>query len=251
MKTQNELINHKYKILNSFPFVIGVLYYTEVQQKAKDQLTCFIHGLDLQRLGLSNQEEKWIEKLYHRNENIFIPLEEVFIEEAILYQVYKRLEGYLLVHYIKKHFPLPLNNVLKMIQQVTNHLLALYEEDQFAIIHPQNIIVSRDEKLRFLYGGPTQHLPRGMVFTQSNKEADQLVDSYSLGALIYQMLTGKSPMAKGLKIPSLQQLLSECPSALNDLVMRSLSFDADKRPRIEEFKDAVSQLVSSAEEELF
>lgn len=246
MKSHGELIDNKYQIINSFPFVIGVLYYTEVQHKEKGKQTCFIHGLDLKRFEPRSEQVDWIEKLYNRKETVFFPLEEVFIEEDILYQVYKRLEGYLLVHYIKKHFPIDVKNVLRMAQQVVDHLLQLYEEDQFAIVHPQNIIVSRNEKLRFLYGGPAQNLPKGMVFTQQSKEVDQLYDSYGLGALLYQMLTGKSPMSNGLKIPPLHQFLSNCPPKLDDLVMRSLSFDVEKRPTIAEFDKSFKQLVSFA-----
>ncbi len=246
MKTYGERIDNKYQIINSFPFVIGVLYYTEVQQKEKERQTYFIHGLDLQRFEPRSEQKDWIEKLYHRNEAIFFPLERVFIEDGVLYQVYKRLEGNLLVHYIKKYFPLDLPRVLRMIQQVVDNLLHLYEENQFAIVHPQNIIVSREEKLRFLYGGPTSYLPKGMVFTQPSKEVDQLYDSYGLGALLYQMLTGKSPMSNGLKIPPLHQFMSNCPPKLDNLVMRSLSFDAEKRPTIKEIDKTIKQLVSSA-----
>lgn len=245
MKSQGQLIHNKYKILNTFPFVIGVLYYTEVQSKEEEKPTCFLHGLDLKRLGFSVQQGQWIETLYDRNESIFIPLEEVFIEEDTLYQVYKRLEGYLLAHYIKNHFPIHITKCLTMVQQVIDHLLYLYQKKQFAIIHPQNMIISRDEKFRFLYGGPTEHLPRGMVYTHQSEEANRQVDSYSLGALIYQMLTGKSPMSNGLKIPPLRQVVSDCPSELDQMVMRALSFDAEKRPSIEEFKTIVEQLVSS------
>lgn len=242
MMSHQTTIQNKYKVVNTFPFVIGVLYYTEVQQKEKGKQTYFIHGLDLKRFGLNSEKVNWTEKLYNRKETVFFPLIEVFIEEDILYQVYQRLEGYLLAHYIKKHFPIDIKQVLLMARQVVRHLLYLYENDQFTIVHPQNIIVSRTGELRFLYGGPRQ-LPKGIVSTQESKEVDQLYDSYGLGVLLYQMLTGKSPMKNGLKIPPLRQLLTNCPQELDDLVMRSLSFDAEKRPSLKEYNQIVKQLV--------
>src|SRR5690606_1073028 len=117
--------------------------------------TRFIHALDLQKFGPGFQEEESFQKLYHREKTLFFPLEDVFVEEKVLFQVFRRLEGYLLTHYIKKHFPLKLQDVLRLAVQMIEHLLTLYEKDQFTIVHPQNLIIGSNREVRFLYGGPS------------------------------------------------------------------------------------------------
>lgn len=244
-KSKNDWIQNHYRVINSFPFVIGVLYYTEVQNKEKEKpQTRFIHALDLQKFGTAFNEEEQFQKLYQREKSLFFPLEDVFVEENVLFQVFRRLEGYLLTHYIKKHFPLELNEVLRFADQMIEHLLTLYEVDQFTIVHPQNLIISPSKEVRFLYGGPSGIIPKGLMIT-NDKKAEMLYDSYGMGALIYHMISGKSPMTNGLKIPPISQYLTDCPTELEELVTRSLSFDMEKRPTLEEFQKQLSQLAGS------
>lgn len=240
IKAQGDWIKQKYQILNSFPFVIGVLYYTEVQTEEKQ--TRFIHALELKKFGLNPDQTNVLPKLMERDQTVFFPLQEVFIEDEMLFQVYHRLEGYLLAHYIKKHFPFELKEVLSLMRQITDCILRLYQQDQFAIVHPQNIIINSDKVVRFLYGGYADSLPKGMMLPK-DKKAQMLYDSYGLGVLMYQMITGNSPMANGLKIPPISEYLSECPAVLDELVIASLSFDMEKRPTLEEFREKIDQLI--------
>lgn len=243
IKSRGEWIDGRYQVLNSFPFVIGVLYYTEVENKEKVKQKRFVQALDLKKFESLQKEEELLEMLPKRDQSIFFPLQEILLEDQLLYQVYTELEGYLLAHYIKKHFPLQLSDILHVARQVIAHLQALYEQDAFAIVHPQNIIVSAERSIRFLYGGGADLLPKGTMLGQG-KKAEMLYDSYGLGVLVYQMISGNLPTAGGLKTPELTEFLPTCPKPLNQLVMRSLSFDMAKRPTIDEYQLTIDELIS-------
>ena len=78
----------------------------------------------------------------------------------MLYQVFYRLEGTLLAHSLEKDGPLPLDEALWILHGVSLHLLRLYEQGQFAVVHPQNILITSGKAIRFIYGGPLGLLPR-------------------------------------------------------------------------------------------
>jgi serine/threonine protein kinase len=217
--------------------VIGTLYYTQFHSDHGDLHTRFVHALDVEPL----KERLVLESIPLRDETVFFPIREVFVEEDVLYQVFHRLEGTLLAHYISQRSPLSLDETVWLARGIVNHLLRLYEEGQFTLVHPQNMVLTPGKALRFLYGGRLGMLPKGagmdLMQLAQNCEMDRLYDSYTLGAMVYRMLTGKNPMAQGLTIPPISTYCSECPSELDELVMRSFSFDLNKRPKIEEFAD--------------
>jgi hypothetical protein len=242
MKAQGEWIHKTYQVLKTFPFVVGILYYTKVKSKSGDSQTRFVHALDVR--AISGQIKQ--ELILTRDDSVFFPVREVFIEEDILYQVFHRLEGTLLAHYLQQHTPLPISEMVWIIRGITNHLLRLYEYRQFTLVHPQNTVITSGKAIRFLYGGPIGALPKAIgVGTGDHtvaREIDNLYDSYTIGAMIYRMLTGKNPMATGLKIPPISTYYPECPPELEKMVTRAISFDMYKRPKIEEFSEFIDWL---------
>lgn len=234
MKAQGEWIRNTYQVLKAFPFVIGVLYFTQVRTKQGDVQTRFLHGLDVR--AISDQIKK--EPILRRDDNVFFPVRAIFIEEGMLYQVFHRLEGRLLAHYLQQNSRLPMSEMVWIVRGIVNHLLRLYQDRQFTLVHPQNIVLTSGKEIRFLYGGPLGALPKGLGpdlgDPEAARELDHLYDSYTVGAMIYRMVTGKNPMATGLKIPPISAYVPECPPELEELVTRAISFDMKKRPKMDE-----------------
>jgi hypothetical protein len=234
-KTQGEWIKGTYRVVKAFPFVIGTLYFTELRLDSGDVATRFIHALDIEPV----RDRIRVESVFHRDEIVFFPVRDAFVEEDVLYQVFHRMEGTLLAHHLSRCSPLPFSEGLRLIRRIVNHLRRLYDQRQFTLVHPQNMVLTTDRSLRFLYGGRLGFLPKGVGMDFSlyspDQERDMLYDSYTLGVLIYQILTGNNPMGQGLTITPLSTVRRDCPPELNELVMRSFSFDMGKRPRIEEY----------------
>jgi hypothetical protein len=241
-KAQGEWIKGTYRVVKAFPFVIGTLYFTELRLDNGDLATRFIHALDIEPI----KDRIRMESIPLRDETVFFPIRDAFLEENVLYQVFHRMEGTLLAHDLGRRSPLPFDEGLWLIRGIVNHLLRLYKEGQFTLVHPQNMVLTSGRALRFLYGGRLGVLPKGagmdFSFYSQNQQMDQLYDSYTLGVLIYQILTGNNPMAQGLTITPLSKICSDCPPELNKLVMRSFSFDLEKRPRIEEYASLLDWL---------
>ncbi|TCS94250.1 hypothetical protein EDD58_104119 [Hazenella coriacea] len=242
MKAQGEWINHKYRVLNAFPFVIGVLYFAETKTKQGDSQTRFIHGLEIKPVSKQIQREK----ILIREDAVFFPIREVFIENDCLYQVFQSLEGTLLAHHLQQKTPVSLDEMTSVMRGVTYQLLRLYKNKQFTIVHPQNIMITSDKGIRFIYGGPLGALPKGpsLDLGDPNKarKLDNLYDSYTIGVMIYQMLTGKNPMSTGLLIPPISTFCKDCPKELDQLISRALSFNIHSRPQVEEIADVLDKL---------
>lgn len=243
MKKKGEWIRDTYQVINSFPFVQGVLYYTEVasNRKAYEQEglplpTRFIHGLDLRYVKRGAR----LEKILRRDGSAFFPLQGLFVEQGVLYQVFTRLEGTLMAHHLYRSVPLSLEETLHWLKEISGHLVRLYENGQFTVVHPQNILL-KGRAVRFLYGGAAGVLPK--VSRMKAKESipadprakmqqEQAMDVYSLGALAYIMLTGTSPAAGAVR--SLRAHRPDVPEELERLVMQTLLPRPKERPRMDD-----------------
>lgn len=246
---EGEWIKAKYRVIKKFPFVIGTLYYTEFHRGQNELHTRFVHALDLHLLSKNPN----IRSLLERDDQVFFPISEVLIDEdrELLFQVFRRLEGMLLAHYVGTHAPLSLKETIEFGQRTVQQLLRLYEVGQFTLVHPQNMVLAPGRSLRFLYGGKKEELPKGLAGSRGgDSRIDQIYDSYTVGVFLYQMLTGKNPMAQGLTIPPISSFRNDCPSELDQFVLKSVSLDIKKRPGVEEIADFFDWMTERLERRL-
>ncbi|MBA4603012.1 hypothetical protein [Thermoactinomyces mirandus] len=245
---EGEWIKAKYRVIKRFPFVIGTLYYTEYHL-GQEVHTRFVHALDLHLSGKNLN----FRSLLERDDQVFFPISEVLVDEdrELLFQVFRHLEGTLLAHYLGKHAPLSLKEAIEFGRKTVRHLLRLYDVGQFTLVHPQNMVLTSARSLRFLYGGERGALPKGLAGSGGeNTRVNQMYDSYTVGVFLYQMLTGKNPMAQGLTIPSVSCYRNDCPFELDQFVLRLLSLDINKRPGVEEMADFFDWMTERLERRL-
>lgn len=227
-KKKGDWIRH-YQIINVFPFHHGMLYYTEINHgNANGKETYFIHSVK----PLQEPNPTWMARLTARNEDNFIPIKEAFVEEGLLYQVFERIEGVLLGIHIFQYAPMPIADVVQIIQKLTSALMECYDEEKFAFVSPENIVMNNQGQVKFLYGGPNGSLPH-----HENPEAiaghDETEDVKELTKLILFMLTKEMPKLETGMI-RIRQYRKDVPIELENLLIRSLSPDRSKRPRIQE-----------------
>ncbi|SEN59074.1 tetratricopeptide repeat protein [Lihuaxuella thermophila] len=225
-KQKGESIRGKYQVLSAFPFVEGVLYFAALtdpdQADSSTPSTRFIHALKLKK----QMDELDLKELLNRNEDIFFPVEEVFVEEGILYQVFEKMEGNLLGIYLLQSAPLSLVETADILKKITTHLMNCYDRGQFALVDPQNIVITKAGQIRFLYGGPKKLL---------SYEYPEAEDVKKVGSLLYTMLTKKHADEQTGQIEPLRQERQDVPLELEGLLMRALSPDPMKRPRTQDF----------------
>lgn len=242
MKRKGARIRGVYRVLQAFPFVQGVLYYTEVDppqasEGTSPRPTRFLHGLDLHQVGRSAD----LRSLLKRDSYAFFPLQGLFVEEDVLYQLFGKMNGILLAYHLFRSVPLSMDEAIHILRRASGQLVRIHEKGQFTVVHPQNMLLTADS-VRFLYGGPSGLLPKlrgesaaGAEETSLDRrlEKEQMMDVYSLGALAYIMLTGTSP-APGKQTKPIRAFRSDTPAELEHLVMQSLLADPRSRPRLED-----------------
>jgi serine/threonine protein kinase len=185
--------------------------------------------------------------------------------DGSFYFVMELLEGIDLADRLKKEKQLPITDALQVATQVAQALGAAH---QINIVHrdlkPENIfLINREgnpnfvkvldfgiaksleeEKIRRLTTpGMAMGTPEYMAPEQATgKGSDARSDIYSLGAILYEMLAGKAPIAgdtmmdilirKATEDPvDLAVLRPDCPQAVSQLVMRTLARNPENRPQ--------------------
>jgi serine/threonine-protein kinase len=174
---------------------------------------------------------------------------------ANTYFTMEYLQGRGLDVVLAKEAPLPIERVLKFAEQLALGLDAIHSCD---IIHrdlkPANILVLDKDAVKITDFGvarpKSSHLTQhGGVFGTMlymapecvlGKKATAAVDAYSLGIIIFEMLTGRPPftadeptaimmMHVEKRAPSPHDLRPDVPVWLNQLVMRLLEKRAERR----------------------
>ncbi len=153
------------------------------------------------------REEEIGLKLNHPNILKFIPVE----KKSRPYLVTEYLRGYTLAHLLTSVRPMPVTDAMKLASRLCDALAYLHEH---GVVHrdlkPQNImmcydgtirlmdfgIARSDEGRRITYAGftPAMGTPDYMAPEQvKGKRGDARTDIYSLGAILYEMVTGCQP----------------------------------------------------------
>jgi len=174
------------------------------------------------------------------NPHVVKVLEVGQLSRGIPFLVMELLEGSTLDQIIQRHESLPIERAMWVADQIAS---ALQDAHDVGIIHrdlkPENVIVSGYEHTPFvkvvdfgisklvgthettqltgtseLVGTPTYMAPEQI---DGCRDIDGRADVYSLGVVMYEMLTGVSPFASAQDFPGLLSLLLESPKSVREI----------------------------------
>ena len=216
-------------------------------------------NLTLPKDGLAEYEARFYQEakaaggLSHRN---IVTIYDIGRSERVAYMAMEYLEGDELRKLMQARTPIPLSRALEIGAQVSDGLQYAHERQ---IIHrditPANIMVLNDGMIKItdfgiarmrnnevktmtgmILGSPKYMSPEQV----SGKRADTRSDIFSLGVVIYEMLTGTSPFVAdnihgvmyqtmNFNPPAPKALNPELPDVLNFIVAKALAKNLDDR----------------------
>ncbi|HEY4600354.1 MAG TPA: Stk1 family PASTA domain-containing Ser/Thr kinase [Cerasibacillus sp.] len=173
-------------------------------------------------------------------------------EDHLLYMVMEYVEGMTLKEYIQRFSPLPVQDVVDIMKQITS---AIHHAHEHNIIHrdikPQNILIDQNGQVKVTDFGIAIALS-STALTQTNSilgsvhylspeqarggMATKKSDIYSLGIVFFELLTGRlpfsgqSPVSIALKhlqnnTPSVRNYHSDIPQSVENIVLRATAKD--------------------------
>ena len=202
-----------------------------------------------------SNELKTARMISHRNVCRMFDLSE---EKGIHYITMEYVSGEDLKSFIKRARQLTAGTAINIARQICE---GLAEAHRLGVVHrdlkPQNVMIDREGNSRIMDFGIARSLkakgitgagvmigtPEYMSPEQvDGKDTDQRSDVYSLGVILYEMVTGQvpfdaeTPFAVGVKQKSEmprnpQELNSQIPDDLSQLILRCLEKDKETRPQ--------------------
>lgn len=173
-----------------------------------------------------NREAQSATSLAHPN---IVSIYDVGEEDSIYYIVMEYVDGFTLKQYIQKYFPIPVDEALDIMKQIT---AAISHAHHNGIIHrdikPQNILIDKEGTVKITDFGIALALSATNI-TQTNAVlgsvhylspeqarggmANKKSDIYSLGIVMFELLTGRLPFSGESAVSiALKHLQSETPS---------------------------------------
>jgi serine/threonine protein kinase len=210
-------------------------------------------SLDKKTIERFRNELKTARKISHKNVCRMYHLGK---HEGTSFITMEYIQGEDLKRLIRKVGQLSAGKAVSVAQQVCE---GLEEAHRLGVVHrdlkPSNIMVDEDGNVRIMDFGIARSLsskgitgagvmigtPEYMSPEQVEaKEVDQRSDIYSLGVILYEMVTGKvpfegdTPFAVGLKHKSEfpqnpKEINTQIPDDLNNMILRCLEKDKEKR----------------------
>jgi serine/threonine protein kinase len=196
-------------------------------------------------------EAALVGKLFHPH---ILAIYDAFSDDDLSYIVMEYVEGRTLEHYCDVAELLP---VAKVVEIVFKCSLALAFAQRHGVIHcdikPANILIAQDTNIKISDFGAAQYEEAQHTYLRGigspaymspeqvqEKEVDFHTDIYSLGVVMYQMLTGKLPFRASSKASLLYQVVNipaippstfrrEVSAELDRLVLRCLEKEAEAR----------------------
>lgn len=226
-KQPQDIISGRYQVLHAFALQNRALYLTNLKEQDSEKMF-LVHAVELNQ-PLSDQKKA---QLALREEHIFVPTEELIQENGMLYQAFP-IQGNILGVHLFQYAPIPLEEMKGIAKQITRHLMSLYEEGQFGIVDPLNLMIDEGDRIRFIYGGSSSILPNpGTPQDEESKEAE---DVLQLAKLMYHMLTKEEVDEPArINVQLLREKIKPLPIELESIMMRAFSPDPYRRPRIKE-----------------
>ena len=208
---------------------------------------------DQETLERFRNELKLARKISHRNVCRMFDLSK---EEGTYYITMEFVPGEDLKSYIKRIGPLSPAKAISISKQVCQ---GLAEAHKLGVIHcdlkSQNIMIDGEGNVRIVDFGVARSLKsRGMTETGlmigtpeymsieqvEGKKVDQRSDIYSLGIILYEMVTGKvpfkadTPLSTALRHttqapPDPRGIITEIPEELSSMILKCLEKDKEKR----------------------
>lgn len=250
-------IGHRYRIIRS----LGEGGMANVYL-AHDMVLDRDVSVKLLRLDL--RDDPSTKRRFHReamaatqlNDPHIVGIYDVGEDHGLQYMVMQYVKGTDLKAYIKKHYPIPLPQVIDIMEQV---LLAVATAHAHGIIHrdlkPQNILIDENKNVKITDFGIAVAVSQDSL-TQTNtlmgsvhylspeqargSIATKQSDIYSLGIILFELLTGKVPfegetaVSIALKhfreeIPSVREQNKEIPQALENVIIKATAKEPAER----------------------
>ena len=215
-------------------------------------------------LRLDLRDDPSTKRRFHReamaatqlNDPHIVGIYDVGEDHGLQYMVMQYVKGTDLKAYIKKHYPIPLPQVIDIMEQV---LSAVATAHAHGIIHrdlkPQNILIDENKNVKITDFGIAVAVSQDSL-TQTNtlmgsvhylspeqargSIATKQSDIYSLGIILFELLTGKVPfegetaVSIALKhfreeIPSVREQNKEIPQALENVIIKATAKEPAER----------------------
>jgi len=200
------------------------------------------------------REEEIGSKLNHPYILKFIPV----ANKSRPYIVTEYLKGYTLAHLLHNVRPLPVRDALKITARICDALTYLHSQ---GIIHrdlkPANVMICYDGSIRLMdFGIAKSEDARRVTFTGftpavgtpdymapeqvKGKRGDQRTDIYSLGAMLYEMLTGHPPfegenplVVMNVRLtgdpPAPRKFNPEISPSIEEIILHAMERDPNRR----------------------
>jgi len=249
--------------------VIYIAFDTALERKVAIKTMTSELMTDPQLRKRFNTEAKAAGSLRHAN---IITIFELGEEQKTPYIVMELLNGTDLKTMMQSNQRWPYRKLLNIAIQTSK---GLHFAHQNGVVHrdikPANIFICSDGLVKILdFGvahvltstmtqagmllGSLGYMPPEQIIGQ---KVDGRVDQYSLGVILYELITGAKPFLEKDIPTTIQAILNkppipirairdDCPEALETAVLRSLQKDREKRyPNLDEFGRVLSQLYAT------